>query len=218
MPACAMPVLTMLRPAVSTPPSHRCCLLVRAAVRTTGRRTVTNFLRTGRGKTPGPMSADQRVCSPRRWSLGGWRAGCSRACWTMSSHRAQCSWQATLRSLSLPGLACVTRDGSVMAGARPTGIRPSAGGIQGSSCRGSSSGRSPLGPGPSRWSWPCPVPQRGLGCTGDVSRPRCTWPGCCWRAWYAGVRRTTAGVWATAAMAPARPHGVAAQTAVTSRG
>ena len=71
MPACAMPVLRMFRPAVSTPPSHRCCLRVRAAVRTTGRRTVTNFLRTGRGKTPGPMSADHRVCSPRRWSAGG---------------------------------------------------------------------------------------------------------------------------------------------------
>jgi DDE superfamily endonuclease len=44
---------------------------VRAAVLTTGRRTVTNFLRTGRGKTPGPMSADHRVCSQRRWSAWG---------------------------------------------------------------------------------------------------------------------------------------------------
>jgi hypothetical protein len=66
-----MPVLTRFRPAVSTPPYHWFCLLVRAAVRTTGRRTVTNVLRTGRGKTPGPMSADHRVCSQRRWSAWG---------------------------------------------------------------------------------------------------------------------------------------------------
>jgi hypothetical protein len=66
-----MPVLTRFRPAVSTPPYQRFCLLVRAAVLTTGRRTVTNFLRTGRGKTPGPMSADHRVCSQRRWSAWG---------------------------------------------------------------------------------------------------------------------------------------------------
>jgi len=66
-----MPVLTRFRPAVSTPPYHWFCLLVRAAVLTTGRRTVTNVLRTGRGKTPGPMSADHRVCSQRRWSAWG---------------------------------------------------------------------------------------------------------------------------------------------------
>jgi hypothetical protein len=46
-------------------------MLVLAAVLTTGRRTVTNLLRTVRGKTPGHMSSYHRVFSPRRWSAWG---------------------------------------------------------------------------------------------------------------------------------------------------
>ena len=51
VPACAMPVLSMFRPAFSTPTDHRFLVLVLAAVLTTGRRTVTNLLRTVRSRT-----------------------------------------------------------------------------------------------------------------------------------------------------------------------
>ena len=68
IPVCAMPVLTMFRPAFSTPTYHRFCVLALAAVLTTGRRTVTNLLRTVREKAPGHMSAYHRVFSQRRWS------------------------------------------------------------------------------------------------------------------------------------------------------
>jgi hypothetical protein len=68
IPAWAMPVLTRVRPACSTPPSHRFGVLMLAAVLTTGRRAVTNVLRTVRAKAPGQMSSSHRVCSQRRWS------------------------------------------------------------------------------------------------------------------------------------------------------
>jgi glycogen phosphorylase len=58
----------MFRPAFSTPTSHRFLVLVLAAVLTTGRRTVTNLLRTAREKAPGHRSAYHRVFSQRRWS------------------------------------------------------------------------------------------------------------------------------------------------------
>jgi DDE superfamily endonuclease len=68
IPTWAMPVLTMFRPAFSTPTSHRFLVLVLAAVLTTGRRTVTNLLRTAREKAPGHRSSYHRVFSQRRWS------------------------------------------------------------------------------------------------------------------------------------------------------
>jgi hypothetical protein len=46
VPTCEVPVLTMFRPAFSTPTYRRFMILVLAAVLTTGRRTVTNQLRT----------------------------------------------------------------------------------------------------------------------------------------------------------------------------
>jgi hypothetical protein len=57
VPTCAMPVLTMFRPAFSAPTSHRFLVLALAAVLTTGRRTITNLLRTVRSRAPGHMSA-----------------------------------------------------------------------------------------------------------------------------------------------------------------
>jgi hypothetical protein len=68
IPACAMSVLTMFRPAFSTPTYHRFLVLVLAAVLTTGRRTVTNMLRTVRSQAPGHVSSYHRVFSKRRWS------------------------------------------------------------------------------------------------------------------------------------------------------
>src|SRR5215211_5464375 len=68
VPACAVPVLTMLRPAFSTPTYHRFLVLMLAAILTTGRRTVTNLLRTVRSQGQGHVSSDHRVVSRRRWS------------------------------------------------------------------------------------------------------------------------------------------------------
>jgi hypothetical protein len=66
--ACVMPVLSMFRPLFSTPTSHRFLVLALAAVLTTGRRTVTNLLRTVRAQAPGHVSSYHRVFSRRRWS------------------------------------------------------------------------------------------------------------------------------------------------------
>jgi DDE superfamily endonuclease len=68
VPACAMPVLSMFRHAFSTPTYHRFLVLVLAAILTTGRRTVTNLLRTVRYQAHGHGSSYHRVLSQRRWS------------------------------------------------------------------------------------------------------------------------------------------------------
>jgi hypothetical protein len=71
IPAWTTPVLTMFRPAVSTPTSQRFLVLVRAAVLPTGRRTITNLLRTVRSQAPGHGSSEHRVFSQRRCSTWG---------------------------------------------------------------------------------------------------------------------------------------------------
>jgi IS1 transposase len=68
IPTRAMPVFTVFRPTVSTPTDHRFLVLVLGAVLTTGRRTVTNVLRTGRDQAPGHMSSSHRIFSQRRRS------------------------------------------------------------------------------------------------------------------------------------------------------
>jgi hypothetical protein len=67
-PACVRPVLTMFRPVFSSPTYHRFLILVLAAILTTGRRTVTNLLRTVRYQAQGHASSYHRVFSQRRWS------------------------------------------------------------------------------------------------------------------------------------------------------
>ncbi len=68
LPACAMSVLPMFRPVFSTPTYHRFLILLLAAVLTTGRRTVSNLLRTVRYQTSGHGSSYHRVFSQRQWS------------------------------------------------------------------------------------------------------------------------------------------------------
>jgi hypothetical protein len=68
LPACKMPLLMVFRPAFSTPTYHRFLILVLAAVLTTGRRTVTNLLRTVRFQAQEHVSSYHRVFSQRRWS------------------------------------------------------------------------------------------------------------------------------------------------------
>jgi len=68
VPPYAVPVLTMFRPAFSTPTYHRFLILALAAVLTTGRRTVTNLLRTVQVQALGHASSYHRVFSRRHWS------------------------------------------------------------------------------------------------------------------------------------------------------
>jgi hypothetical protein len=66
-----MSVLAMFRPVFSTPTYHRFLVLVLAAILTTGRRTVTNLLRTVSYQAHGHASSYHRVFSQRRWSTWG---------------------------------------------------------------------------------------------------------------------------------------------------
>ena len=68
VPTCTMPVLSLFRPAFSSPTYHQFLVLGLAAILTTGRRTVTNLLRTVRFQAQGHVSSYQRVFSQRRWS------------------------------------------------------------------------------------------------------------------------------------------------------
>jgi hypothetical protein len=68
VPTCTIPVLSIFQPAFSTPTYHRFLVLVLAAVLTTGRRTISNLVRTVRYKAPGHVSSYHRVLSQRRWS------------------------------------------------------------------------------------------------------------------------------------------------------
>jgi hypothetical protein len=67
-PACAMSVLTVFRPVLSTPTYHRLLVLVLAAILATGRRTITNLQRTVQDQAQGHVSSYHRVLSQRRWS------------------------------------------------------------------------------------------------------------------------------------------------------
>jgi DDE superfamily endonuclease len=58
----------MLRPTFSTPTYNRFIVLLFGTLLTTGRRTITNILRTVRHQAPGHGSSYHRVFSQRRWS------------------------------------------------------------------------------------------------------------------------------------------------------
>jgi uncharacterized protein YerC len=58
----------MLQPAFATPMYHRFLVLSLGAILTTGRRTITNILRTVRHHATGHVSSYHRVFSQRRWS------------------------------------------------------------------------------------------------------------------------------------------------------
>jgi hypothetical protein len=68
MPDFALPLRTIFQPAFSTPTYHRFLVLLLGALLSTGRRTITNVLRTVRPQASGHASSYQRVFSPRRWS------------------------------------------------------------------------------------------------------------------------------------------------------
>ena len=71
VPTFALPVRTILRPAFSTPTYTRFLVLLLGSLLTTGRRTITNILRTVRHQAPGHASSYHRVFSRRRWSMWG---------------------------------------------------------------------------------------------------------------------------------------------------
>jgi hypothetical protein len=69
VPDFALPILTIFQPAFSTPTYNRFLVLLLGTLLTTGRRTITNVLRTVRQQhAPGHVSSSHRVFSQRHWS------------------------------------------------------------------------------------------------------------------------------------------------------
>jgi hypothetical protein len=68
LPEFAQPLLVLFAPAFYHPTYQRFLVLLLAAVLTTGRRTVSNLLRTAAGLARGDASSFHRVLSQRRWS------------------------------------------------------------------------------------------------------------------------------------------------------
>jgi hypothetical protein len=71
IPRTAEPLIREFADAFTQPTYHRFIILLFAAILTTGRRTVTNLLRTVQTLAPGHPSSYHRVLSKRRWS--SWR-------------------------------------------------------------------------------------------------------------------------------------------------
>ena len=71
IPKAAEPLIQEFADAFTRPTYRRFVVLLLAAILTTGRRTVTNLLRTVSGLAPGHPSSYHRVFSKRRWS--SWR-------------------------------------------------------------------------------------------------------------------------------------------------
>src|SRR3954452_14767856 len=67
IPSFARPLLDQFAPVFFQPTYQRFLVLVVAAILTTGRRTVSNLLRTVPGLAPGDPSSYHRVFSRRRW-------------------------------------------------------------------------------------------------------------------------------------------------------
>src|SRR5436190_20278318 len=68
IPDFAQPVLGSFAPVFYHPTYQRVLVLLIAAILTTGRRTVSNLLRTAADLAPGHPSSYHRVLSRRRWS------------------------------------------------------------------------------------------------------------------------------------------------------
>ena len=68
IPSFAQPLLDQFAPVFLQPTYQRFLVLLVAAILTTGRRTVSNLLRTVPGLAPGDPSSYHRVFSKRRWS------------------------------------------------------------------------------------------------------------------------------------------------------
>jgi DDE superfamily endonuclease len=71
VPDFAVPVLGMLQPTFSTPTYPRVLVLMLGAILTTGRRTITDILRTAHPDAKGHISSSPRVFSQRRGSVWG---------------------------------------------------------------------------------------------------------------------------------------------------
>lgn len=68
IPAAALPLLLEFAPAFTQPTFRRGLILLCAAILTTGRRTISNLLRTAGALAPGDASSYHRVLSAARWS------------------------------------------------------------------------------------------------------------------------------------------------------
>src|SRR3954453_5143016 len=82
LPPEARPLALALLPVFTNPTYHRFLTLAAAAILTTGRRTVSNLLRTVGDLAPGNPASYRRVLSAAEWSglgVGGALAGLSRS-------------------------------------------------------------------------------------------------------------------------------------------
>ena len=180
VPTCAMPVLSDVSARVFHPTYHRFLVLVLAAILTTGRRTITNLLRTVRYQAQGHASSYHRVFSQRRWST-----------WAL----ARVLITFLLDHVVPPGPVLLAGDDTVTEhpgpkvfgkGRHRDGVRSTHSytayrwGHNGWSSRCSSSCRSRHGPGRSPSWWPCTAPRSGIACTARGIRRQHTSPGCCW--------------------------------------
>src|SRR3954452_23562988 len=69
IPSFARPLLDQFAPLFFQPTYQRFLVLLVAAILTTGRRTVSNLLRTVPGLAPGDPSSYHRLFSKRRWAM-----------------------------------------------------------------------------------------------------------------------------------------------------
>ena len=102
-PEFARPVLSSFAPVFYHPTYQRFLVLLLAAVLTTGRRTVSNLLRTAAGLAHGDASSFHRVLSKRRWSLSPWRGSWPASSSIIGSPMGPSSWPATIPSTSTAG-------------------------------------------------------------------------------------------------------------------
>jgi hypothetical protein len=90
IPRVAEPLIREFAPAFTRPTFQRFRVLLFAAILTTGRRTVTNLLRTAQTRAPGHASSYPRVFSQRRWRSGRLargRAGFILRTWVIIHHK-----------------------------------------------------------------------------------------------------------------------------------
>jgi len=74
IPKAAEPLIQEFAGAFTRPTYPRFVVLLLATILTTGRRTISNLLRTVQSLVPGHPSSDHRVLSRRRWS--SWKLAC----------------------------------------------------------------------------------------------------------------------------------------------
>lgn len=209
----AVPARSMGQPTVATPPSHRCLVLIRGALVTTGCLPIPHRIRTVRPDAPGQVSSSHHEGSPQHGSA--W--ACARRWRTVllpdGLPTSPWGWPAIIQSHKVPAPTASARHVIAMACARSSARQRIDGGIHGSSGRCSSRFRARSDRGHFwRW-WPCIGAPPGRRRIGHAMQHLRIGSGCGWRASHTGVQRASAAVWGIPGTALGRPHGGAANTA-----